>query len=126
MARKTSPHAQHTYTPASAVEAGILRGLHEAVAFERGELPGVKVTRRLVTARQAEVAPAPDYTPARVRKVRRATKLSQAVFAQALNVSPETVRAWEQGKKPPSGAALRLLQITERHPELIIEAVHLR
>jgi DNA-binding transcriptional regulator YiaG len=25
--------------------------------------------------------------------------LSQPVFAAALNVSPETVRAWEQGKR---------------------------
>lgn len=124
MTRKTPP--QRTNIPASPIEAGILRGLKEAVAFERGKLPGVKVTRRLVTARQAAAAPVPDYTPARVRKVRRATKLSQTVFAQALNVSPETIRAWEQGKKPPSGAALRLLQITERHPELVVNTVRAR
>lgn len=118
----------HTRRPPrrrSAVEAGILRGLKEAVAFERGELPGVAVTRGIVTARDAAASPAPNYTPARVRKVRRATKLSQTVFAQALNVSPETVRAWEQGKKPPSGAALRLLQITERYPEIVIATVRL-
>jgi putative transcriptional regulator len=62
----------------------------------------------------------------RVKLVRKATKLSQAVFAEALNVSRETVCAWEQGKNPPSGTALRLLQITERHPALLVEAVHSR
>ena len=44
----------------------------------------------------------------------------------ALNVSAETVRAWEQGKREPDGAALRLLQITEQHPEWIMETVSIR
>ena len=125
MARKTAT-PQKEYVPANSVEAGILRGLREAVAFERGELPSVKATRRLVTARGATASPVPGYTAERVKRVRKATKLSQAVFAEALNVSRETVRAWEQGKNPPSGAALRLLQITERHPALLVEAVHAR
>jgi putative transcriptional regulator len=49
--------------------------------------------------------------------------LSQAVFADALNVSRETVRAWEQGKREPGGATLRLLEVAERHPEVIMDAV---
>jgi putative transcriptional regulator len=44
----------------------------------------------------------------------------------ALNVSAETVRAWEQGKREPDGAALRLLQIAEQHPEWIMETVSIR
>jgi hypothetical protein len=44
----------------------------------------------------------------------------------ALNVSPETVRAWEQGKKQPGGPAERLLQIAEKHPRLIYSVVQSR
>jgi len=29
---------------------------------------------------------------------------------------------WEQGRRDPSGPALRLLEIAERHPELLVEA----
>ena len=39
-------------------------------------------------------------------------------FASALNVSDKTVKAWEQGIKPPGSSALRLLEIIERHPEV--------
>jgi len=52
--------------------------------------------------------------------------LSQTVFAKALNVSAETVRSWEQEKRVPEGAALRLLQVADRHPEVILENVERR
>jgi DNA-binding transcriptional regulator YiaG len=34
--------------------------------------------------------------------------MSQAVFAQVLNVSTKTVQSWVQGQRKPSQAALRL------------------
>jgi putative transcriptional regulator len=82
--------------------------------------------RATLTARVAEAPPAPTYTSARIARIRDGLRLSQAVFAMALNVSPETVRAWEQGKREPDGAALRLLQIAEQHPEWIMETVSIR
>ncbi|HXC25786.1 MAG TPA: helix-turn-helix domain-containing protein, partial [Gemmatimonadaceae bacterium] len=82
--------------------------------------------RRLVTARQATAATAPDYPPARIKKLRQTVHLSQPVFAKALNVDADTVRAWEQGKRTPNGAALRLLQLTEQHPEWLLSAVQTR
>jgi putative transcriptional regulator len=63
------------------------------------------------------------YGAARIRKLRGTMGLSQAVFADALNVSRETVRAWEQGKREPEGATLRLLEVAERHPQVILDAV---
>jgi DNA-binding transcriptional regulator YiaG len=36
------------------------------------------------------------------------------VFAQVLNVNPETVKAWEQGKRQPDGAASRLLELASQ------------
>lgn len=104
----------------------IIDGLHEAVAYERGELRGVRVRRVPVTARTASVEAAPAYRGKRISRLRARLRLSQPVFAQALNVSPETVRAWEQGKRTPEGAALRLLQVAERHPEVILENVRRR
>ena len=106
------------------IGARIIEGLEEALAFERGELEGVRLRRVPITARSAAAKPAPRYDEKRVAALRARLKLSQPVFAGALNVSPETVRAWEQGKRRPDGAALRLLQVAERHPEVILE--HLR
>jgi putative transcriptional regulator len=82
--------------------------------------------RATLTARVAEASPAPTYTSARIARIRNGLRLSQPVFAMALNVSAETVRAWEQGKREPDGAALRLLQIAEQHPEWIMETVSIR
>lgn len=110
----------------STIGERIIEGLDEAVAFEYGKLPGTRVDRVTLTARVAEAPPAPTYTSARIARIRDGLRLSQAVFAMALNVSAETVRAWEQGKREPDGAALRLLQITEQHPEWIMETVSLR
>ena len=91
-----------------------------------GKYRGVSTGQATLTARVAEASPAPTYTSARIARIRGALRLSQAVFAMALNVSAETVRAWEQGKREPDGAALRLLQIAEQHPEWIMETVSIR
>ena len=104
------------------IGAQILEGLREAIAFERGEVQAA-VHRVPVTARDAAAAPAPGYTGERIAELRGRLRLSQVVFAQALNVSPETVRAWEQSKRAPEGAALRLLQITEEHPQVVLQRV---
>ena len=104
----------------------IIEGLEEAVAFEYGKLPGTRVDRVTLTARVAEASPAPTYTGTRIARIRSGLRLSQTVFAMALNVSAETVRSWEQGKREPDGAALRLLQIAEQHPEWILETVSIR
>jgi putative transcriptional regulator len=104
----------------------IIAGLREAVAFQRGELRDVRVRLVRLIAPAAKVKPAPLYSGARIARLRARLALSQTVFAKALNVSPETVRAWEQGKRTPDGAALRLLQVTDRHPGVILENVERR
>lgn len=104
----------------------MIEGLEEAIAFEYGKLPGARVDRVTLTARVAEASPAPSYSSARIARIRSELRLSQPVFAMALNVSPETVRAWEQGKRESEGAVLRLLQIAEQHPEWILETVSIR
>lgn len=56
----------------------------------------------------------PRYSPADIKRIRKANRASQGVFAAYLNVSKATVTAWEQGLKEPSGMGLKLLNIVER------------
>ena len=71
-----------------------------------------------------------EETPARVtfvdepdpRAIREQLGLTQEEFAAALCISVKTLRNWEQGRREPSGPAMRLLQIAAKHPEIILEA----
>jgi putative transcriptional regulator len=46
-----------------------------------------------------------------IKKIRAREKISQPVLAIYLNVSPYTVKHWEQGTKHPTGSALKLLNL---------------
>ena len=58
--------------------------------------------------------PAP-LEPRRIKKIRESQHVSQPVFARYLNTSESTVEKWESGAKRPSGMALKLLDIVEKH-----------
>lgn len=58
------------------------------------------------------------------RQVRKRLGLSQAAFAQRINVSLQTIRNWEQGKRSPTGAAKALLRVLDKAPELALLALH--
>ena len=102
----------------------LLKSAREAAAIARGELKPARVTR--YTVAQAEVEPPPQYGAGRIREIRDHMELSQPVFAAALNVSPDTIRAWEQGKREPDGPTLRLLQVAEQHPEVLLDKLRER
>ena len=55
-----------------------------------------------------------EYTPEKIASIRKEFKLSQAALASIFNISPSTVRKWEQGNKKPAGASKKLLDIIER------------
>jgi putative transcriptional regulator len=81
--------------------------------------------RRKVTMRTTKVAlpkPAEKIQPEEVRKIRTQLKVSQAVFSRLLNVPVVTEASWESGRRNPSGAALRLLQIAKNEPEVLLAA----
>lgn len=81
--------------------------------------------KRKVTLRTTQVKlpdPAPEVTPDEIAAARRVLNVSQPVFARLLNVPTVTAVSWEKGRRKPSGAALRLLQIVRKHPETILEA----
>jgi putative transcriptional regulator len=47
--------------------------------------------------------------------------LSQAQFATLLGISKRTLQQWEQGRRQPSGAARTLIELAQRHPEVLRE-----
>jgi putative transcriptional regulator len=53
--------------------------------------------------------------PKKIKQIRERNKVSQPVFARYLNTSESTVEKWETGAKRPSGMALKLLSIVEKH-----------
>lgn len=94
------------------VEEALVRGLKEALVYER-EYKNLKATQRELPS------PAPRWNQNEIRKIRREIlNVSQPDFAVFLNVKTPTIRAWEQGKKKPSGAASRLLQIAATEPKV--------
>ncbi len=54
-----------------------------------------------------------------IQKIRGKTHLSQSVFAKVLNVSPSSVRQWEQGKRTPSGSTKVLLELLRENPNIL-------
>lgn len=56
-----------------------------------------------------------------VRQARQKTGLTQADFAERIGTPVATLRDWEQGRFSPPGAAMKLLQLIVKHPELSAE-----
>jgi putative transcriptional regulator len=61
------------------------------------------------------LAPLPAIKPHQIRRIRENERVSQPVFARYLNTSESTVEKWETGAKKPSGMALKLLAIVQKH-----------
>lgn len=53
--------------------------------------------------------------PLQIKRIRESQRVSQPVFARYLNISESTVEKWETGVKRPSGMALKLLMIVQKH-----------
>ena len=90
-------------------------GLEDSIAYSKGEL-SLKTTEL--------PAPPPAATPKGVRALRQSLRMSQAVFAATLNVSKRTVQSWEQGRREPSDAALRMIQVVQESPEVVNVIYH--
>jgi putative transcriptional regulator len=89
--------------------------LNEVLDHARG-----KITLR---TRNVPIPAPPREVPAReIVRLRKRLGVSQAVFARLLGVARDTEISWEQGRRTPSGPALRLLEIVERNPEHLVGA----
>ena len=92
------------------------KSLNQALTHSRGERGGWKEKKL--------VAPPPkSRSSANIVRLRHRLNCSQSMFARLLNVSTKTVQAWEQGTRKPSDAALKLLAVAEKHPEILLDSV---
>lgn len=87
--------------------SGIMSGLEEALAFEKG------AAKAATYARKREL---PNVDVAMIRKE---LKLSQKSFATILGVSIRTVEAWETGRTNPSPTARNLMYLISIDNSLI-------
>ena len=78
------------------------------VSFTKKELKSLGVT-----------IPKVEFSPEKISSLRKQMNVSQSVFAEILNVSPSSIRQWEQGKRTPSGSTKVLLELLEKTPHLL-------
>ncbi len=80
-----------------------------------------RVARLLGAGRVAARQAPPDSID--VRAVRQLTGLSQAKFAELLDIELSTLRNWEQGRRQPTGPARALLRAIRNNPIEVIKAL---
>lgn len=84
---------------------------------------GVDHAAGKITARTHHLtALAEPFSAEEVAAIRKRMNVSQAVFADLLNVPKATAVSWERGLRSPSGAAVRLLQIARKNPKALMES----
>ena len=94
-------------------------GLEEAIAYEKGISKNVRVKK--IRFDTAEIPKHPkEYQAKDIKRLRNKLNCSQSLFAAYLNVSLNTIQAWEQGFRSPNHAALRLLEIIDKGPKFLI------
>lgn len=57
--------------------------------------------------------------PAEIKAIREQTNLSQAEFARKYQLSLDTIKGWEQGKRSPDKAATNYLRIIKADPSYV-------
>lgn len=86
----------------------IKRGLEQAIEHADGRAPNTRVHRP---------------RPVDVKALRANVGMTQEQFAARFGFSTATLRHWERGDRVPHGAALVLLNVIERNPNAVIEAL---
>ena len=86
----------------------IKQGLQEAIAHARGDERGVRIHRPRAVD---------------VKAVRAKVGMTQEQFASRFGFSTATLRHWERGDRTPRGPALVLLNVIERNPQAVMDAL---
>jgi putative transcriptional regulator len=87
----------------------LLESVKEGAAILRGEK---QPSRRFVVSKLD------------VKRIRDSYQLSQSEFAALLGISIKTLQNWEQGRRLPRGTARILLEIAEKHPQVVWDVVN--
>jgi len=92
----------------------LIRGLTDIRdTLKKGQKLSEKFTVRTVVL---DLEPT-EYDADAIRKIRERLGVSQALFAQVLGASVDTVASWEQGVREPNPMARRLLEEISRNHE---------
>jgi putative transcriptional regulator len=96
-------------SPKKTYRSDALRSLHMAVEDSHAVGAIDKATMRRFDV--ACLTPVEPLAPEAIKRIRETAKMSQAIFALALNVTTSLVSQWERGEKKPSGPSLKLLAL---------------
>lgn len=104
---------------------------HKEIEFNGEDLVGsVKAFARHVSGKQKLTlraktlslpTPIKPIKPKEIAALRQRLAVSQAVLAGLLNVPKVTLISWERGRRKPTGAALRLLDLARKKPQILQE-----
>ncbi len=61
--------------------------------------------------------------PVDVKAIRKKAGMTQKQFSDIFGLSVGTLRHWEQGARNPRGPALVLLNVMEKNPQAVLEAL---
>ena len=59
-----------------------------------------------------------------IKAIRKRLQVSQSKFAMMIGVSKGTLQNWEQGRREPDGPARALLQVADKNPKAVFDALH--
>ena len=62
-------------------------------------------------------------SPADIKTIRRGVDMSQAVFARSFQLSLDTIKGWEQGKRKPDAAATNYLRMIQVDPQHVLDTL---
>ncbi len=88
--------------------SSIKQGLSEAIDYSEGKI---------------EKAVVHEFSALDVKNIRANVGMSQNEFASAFGISVSTLRHWERGDRTPQGAALVLLNVVAKEPEVVLRAL---
>lgn len=86
------------------------RAMREVLAHVRGE---ITLESRVIEVSRPEV-----------KAIRQQYSLSQQDFARLFGISVRTLQQWEQGSRLPQGPAKVLLNVIEKNPKAVWDALH--
>jgi putative transcriptional regulator len=102
----------HDMSKTKRYRSDALRSLHE-VAKDLHEVGVIdKATMRHFDL--SCLTPVETLKPEAIKDIRERSRMSQATFALALNVSTVLISKWERGEVRPSGPSLKLLSLAAK------------
>jgi putative transcriptional regulator len=75
----------------------------------------VKIAKGTTAAKSVYVV----LSPTEIKTIRKSVNMSQATFARSFQLSLDTLKGWEQGKRKPDVAAANFLRVIKADPNFV-------